>query len=171
MVLRKYLGKFPGFFTGEVLYYIKIIWKWKARICGQKKSRNRMRGKQHMKMESEGKSERMWLTSVSQLQPLVVWICIQSGTSKTQQLRQTMARWLIRCVRLLLEKVGGEIKHHFEHPTGVYWKGAGMLRMSAVWVCPWMKGGHKIRSQPAIEPDRVDAESPYFSIVPYRRNN
>lgn len=143
----------------------------KSQNLWSEKSQNRMRGKRHMKMESEWKSERMWLTSVSQLQPLVVWICIQSGTSKAQQLRQTMARWLIRCVRLLLEKVSEEIKHHFEHPTGVYWKGAGMLRMSAVWVCPWMKGAHKMRSQAAIEPDRVDAESPYFSIVLHRRNN
>ena len=79
-----------------------------------------------------------------QLQPLVVWICIPSGTWKTQPPRQTMDRWLIRCVRLLSEKVRAEIKCHLEHPTGVYWKGAGMQRMSAVWVCPWMRGANKM---------------------------
>lgn len=121
-----------------------------------------------MKIESEWNSERMWLTSVSQLHPLVVWICIQRGTSKTQQPRQTMARWLIRCVRLLLEKVRDEIKRHFEHPTGVYWKGAGMLRMSAVWVCPWMKGAHKMCLGATIEtviiPEDGCWESPPFYI-------
>ena len=36
------------------------------------------------------------------------------------------------------------IKHHREHPTGVYWKRAGMQRMSAVWVCPRIKAPHKM---------------------------
>lgn len=67
-----------------------------------------------------------------------------SSTWKTRQDRQTMDGWIIRCVRLLSEKVWAEIKCHFEHPTGVYWKAAGMWRMSAVWVCPWKKGAHKM---------------------------
>lgn len=113
----------------------------------------------------------MWLTCVSQLQPLVVWICIQSGTWKTQQPRQTMDRWLIRCVRLLSEKVRAEIKCHFEHPTGVYWKGAGMQRMSAVWVSFKDCQGHilwapSIQGQSSFQ--RMDAGNPHLSISPLR---
>ncbi len=119
----------------------------------------------------EWTSEHMWLTCGSQLQPLVVWICIQNSTWKTQQPRQTMDRWIIRCVRLLLEKVRAEIKCHFKHLTGVYRKGAGMPRMSAVWVCPWVKGAHKICAGQQLRLSsfqRIDAGNPHLPISLYR---
>lgn len=133
-------------------------------------SENRQKKMQENR-EKEWNSESMWLTCVSQLQPL--WICIQSGTWKTQQRRQTMDRWLIRCVRLLSEKVRAEIKCQIEHPIGVYWKGAGMQRMSAVWVCPWMKSAHKMHPRQPLKQflfQGTDAGNPHLSVYIYRLN-
>lgn len=141
---KQIFGKLPWFFHWRSDY---IKWKANCVTVVRKTVRRKWRKTERKKLNSES----MWLTCVSQLQPLLVWICIQSGTWKTQQCRQTMDKWLIRCVRLLSEKVRAEIKRHFEHPHSVYWKGAGMQRMSPVWVCPWMKSAHKMRPrQPTV---------------------
>lgn len=77
-------------------------------------------------LKIEQRSRFMWLTRVSGLRLLAVRICIQSDTWRTQQPRQTLDRWIIRCVRLLSGKVSAEIERHFKHQTGVYWEGARM---------------------------------------------
>lgn len=109
----------------------------------------------------------MWRTCVFQLPPLVL-VDLHTERCMKDTASQTNNGWLIRCVPSLpLVKVRAEI---FEHPTGVYWKGAGMQRMSAVWVCPWMKGAHKMCPRQPMKVSsfqRMYAGNPQLSISLY----
>lgn len=94
--------KYLGFSPGRWLHYKRrrLLWSKTKRQKTEERDRGQMKMKAHV---------------ADICRPLVVWICIRGGPSKTQQPRQTIATWLIRQTRFLRNS------HRFEHPAGVYW--------------------------------------------------